>query len=545
MAQSKVAYTDVLIVGAGPGGLMAAQALARLGIQVKLVDRRAPKEVYGNGDGIMPRTIEIWESYGLFDRIYPKGCPLHVMVGYERHEGGIVRSVPTTNVVIPARFRFEFTAAAETMEKILRESMEEHGCQLSYRTTPIQMDVCDPPNSSGTGEKLVKVVLQHLSGSSPIPSERDVLNTETVFAKYVIGADGAHSWVRRHFNIPMEGDQTEDCWGAADVIVDTNFPDFRSKCVIQAPTGALIIIPREDDKIRIYVQFPPKEAPRTEDGRFDRSVSSEVAIKMISEKVKAGFKPYKMEFTNVYWCTIFTVSQMVAAKYSIHDKVFIVGDACHTHSPKAGQGANASMGDAHNLLAHVLRKWADPSILQTYEIERRGYAQELIALDKIVSTALDGGTAAQYKKCVTHINSSGIGIKYQSSLIKDTGLPKGATHLEAGYRIPTVALGRLTDWRPMDLQDLAPSNGLFKIFLFPGDILVDTDAKRFQEFSDALGIYTILNSDNDKALWSDVPNILRDWKRCVVVVRPDGHVSVVTTMSPSSAQGIIEFLVEL
>jgi phenol 2-monooxygenase len=243
MAQSKVSYTDVLIVGAGPGGLMAAQALARLGIQVKLVDRRyqiypavdelphhfgcrAPKEVYGNGDGIMPRTIEIWESYGLFDRIYPKGCPLHVMVilcpwlirrlfsahvvflqvGYERHEGGIVRSVPTTNVVIPARFRFEFTAAAETMEKILRESMEEHGCQLSYRTTPIQMDVCDPPNSSDTGEKLVKVllrifcswhslmvvqvVLQHLSGSSPIPSERDALNTETVFAKYVIGADG-------------------------------------------------------------------------------------------------------------------------------------------------------------------------------------------------------------------------------------------------------------------------------------------------------------------------------------------------------------------
>lgn len=90
-----------------------------------------------------------------------------------------------------------------------------------------------------------------------------------------------------------------------------------------------------------------------------------------------------------------------------------------------------------------------------------------------------------------------------------------------------MALDRLTDWRPIDLQDLAPSNGLFKIFLFPGDILVDTDAKRFQEFSDALGvspkalnlletrvqIYTILNSDNDKALWSDVPNILRDWKR--------------------------------
>ncbi|KAJ6505918.1 FAD-binding monooxygenase, partial [Mycena vulgaris] len=135
------------------------------------------------------------------------------------------------------------------------------------------------------------------------------------------------------------------------------------------------IIPREGDKIRIYVQFPFKDAPPTTDGRLNRTVSSELALKMISEAT--GFKPYKMKFTSVVWCTEFCVSQMVAAKYSVDDRIFIIGDACHTHSPKAGQGANASMGDAHNLawkLAHVLRKWADPSLLRTYEVERRSYA---------------------------------------------------------------------------------------------------------------------------------------------------------------------------
>ncbi|KAJ7659939.1 FAD binding domain-containing protein [Mycena rosella] len=518
------------------------------------------------------------------------------MIGYERHDGGIIRSAPSSNVIIPARFKYEFTAATETIEGILRESMDNNGCHISYRTTPIHMDLCDDPKSNSKPEdKLVKVVLQHLPADfrgsvlPTLPKTANGLNTEireTVFAKYVIGADGAHSWVRRYFNIPMEGDQTEDFWGAADVEVDTNYPDFRCKSIIQATSGAIIIIPREDNTIRIYVQLPSCEAPRTADGRFDRSVSTEQAFKIISEKAKAGFMPYKFEFTHLFWCTVFGVSQMVAAKYSVQDKIFIVGDACHTHSPKAGQGANASMGDAHNLawkLAHVVRKWADPSLLRTYEDERRGYAQELIELDKTISVALDGGTAAQYKSLIHKQNmfTSGIGIKYHSSLINGTELPMDPTNLQAGYRLPTAAIDRLTDWLPADLQDLAPSDGLFKLILFPGDSLVAADAKRLQDFSDALAespdttnlletrvtIHTILNSDKQRVLWSDVPSILRDWRRvfvakemsdanvyCIfgistegaaVLVRPDGHMSLVTTMGETSARKIINFLMHL
>lgn len=118
----------------------------------------------------------------------------------------------------------------------------------------------------------------------------------------------------------------------------------------------------------------------------------------------------------------FIAAQKVAARFSSHNRVFIVGDACHTHSPKAGQGANASMGDAHNLgafcttlwpdfshlmpskawkIAYVVKGWAKPSILETYEEERRQYAQALISFDKEISSSLiEDRPAAEYRRLV-------------------------------------------------------------------------------------------------------------------------------------------------
>ncbi|KAJ6505929.1 FAD binding domain-containing protein [Mycena vulgaris] len=520
MTVNTPSYTDVLIIGAGPGGLMAAQALAKLGIQVKIIDRRSELDKYGNADGLMSRTLEIWKGYGLYEKIAPRACPVHVMAGYERCGEGIVRSEPCINVVVPARYQYDFGVAPEIIEAVLRESLEETGHHVSQRLTPVHID---REVSTVADNEFVKlqVILQRVPADSNGPKSVSLNghtdDTETVFAKYVIGADGAHSWVRRHLNIPMEGDQTEYFWGAADVAIETNFPDFRTKCVIQSATGAVIIIPREDDKVRIYVGFSPNEATRDADGRL--SIPIEVASNMVLEATRVGLKPYILDFKQVFWCTVFTVSQMVAARYSADDRIFLIGDAVHTHSPKAGQGANAAIGDAHNLawkIAHVLRNWARPSLLHTYEIERRRYAQDLIAFDKVIAESLDGGTAADYqnKTCLqgfsfgNHILSfadslSGIGIHYNSSLIIDSSLPKGTTLLEAGYRLPPVGLDRLADWRPQELQDLAPSDGLFKLFLFPGDLLCEKDAGRLDVFCHALST----PSTCGRAAWDSGPAV--------------------------------------
>ncbi|KAJ7170593.1 FAD binding domain-containing protein [Mycena crocata] len=571
MTVNTPSYTDVLVIGAGPGGLMIAQALSKLGVQVKIIDRRGPNDKYGNADGLMSRTLEIFQSYGLFDRIAPRACPVHVMVGYETCGEGIVRSVPCTNVVVPARYGYDFGVAPEIIEAVLRQSLKETGPHVSQLLTPSHINR-EPIDG------FVEVTLQRVPSSGDDKLSNGHFGSgaggETVFAKFVIGADGAHSWVRHHLDIPMEGDQTEYFWGAADVSVETNFPDFRTKCVIQAATGAVIIIPREDDKIRVYVQFSPHEAARGADGRL--SIPMEVASSMVLEKARVGLTPYMIEFKHVFWCTVFTVSQMVASKYSVDDRIFLLGDAVHTHSPKAGQGANAAIGDAHNLawkIAHVLRNWATPSLLHTYEVERRRYAQDLIAFDKVIAESLDGGTAADYQSLLHQQNmfTSGIGIHYRSSLTMDSdaNLPQGATHLVAGYRLPPVGLERLADWRPHELQDLVPSNGLFKLFLFPGDLLSEdgvlSRSVATTDLMERVQLYTILNSDKRVAMWNQVPIILQNWKRVFVVlsienaytkfgistegaavlVRPDGHISLVSTLIPGGATTITAFLASL
>lgn len=234
---------------------------------------------------------------------------------------------------------------------------------------------------------------------------------------------------------------------------DTFSPPFCLQIVL---TNSVQLIPREEGKVRIYVQLSPQDSVKTSDGRLDKSVLSSdmmrtkvlsvrdvsrmkyVLAKIALQRIREGMHPYKIHFTRVFWSTIFTgeyhyhflrttintiyiVPQKVASSYSFKDRIFIVGDACHTHSPKAGQGANASMGDSHNLgeyslmfiwvvslkcsrkawkLAYVLRGWANPSLLATYETERRKFAQDLIAFDKRIAHSLDGKTAEEYRQYV-------------------------------------------------------------------------------------------------------------------------------------------------
>ncbi|KAJ7142147.1 FAD binding domain-containing protein [Mycena crocata] len=578
-------YIDVLVVGAGPGGLMAAQALARLGVKVKVVDRRAPGEAYGYADGLMPRTLEVWKSYDMLEKIMgPKGNGMHVMVGYEQNPNGegLVRCVPNPNVIVPTRYPYEYTLATETLEGTLRENLEGAGSEITYCAAPISIDY---PGDEGE-DSLVKVVLQHglinASGTYFYPGkdvEGSDSNTEVVHAKYVIGADGAHSWVRRHLNIPMEGESTDSFWGVTDVIMETDLPDYRTKCVIQSKAGPVIFIPREGEIVRIYVGLSPQEAVRTANGRLDPSLPTERVRGLVLGRIQESLKPYKIEFPEVIWCTVFPVSQLVATKYRVLDKVFIVGDACHTHSPKAGQGANASMGDGHNLawkLALVLRKWAKSSLLDSYQDERRKYAQDLIAFDKKLSENLASGTAVGFQDLIHESNlfTSGVGLQYKFGLTK-LDLPSGASKLTAGFRLPPSPVLRLSDWCPMELQDLAPSDGLFKIFIFPGDILVPEEKERLEQFGTALSnsivavlaerlrIYTVLSSAKEKAIWSDVPKIARDWKNvfiseggniysqfdispegAAILVRPDGYISILTTL-PIAAGEIATFFEEL
>ncbi|KAF8899315.1 FAD binding domain-containing protein [Infundibulicybe gibba] len=519
--------TDVLIIGAGPSGLMAAMALAKLGVKVMIVDRRYPGQLYGNADGLQPRTLEIWQSYGILEKFLPRAVYVHALVTYERNKGsgsGLTRSPPIANVVVPSRYPFEMAACIEDIEGALRDALAETAHSVVQPAWPLSIHLRD-----GNDESIhpVTVVLQSFSNHT-MTLNKDATslsisphNTiQTVRAKYVIGADGAHSWVRRQINVAMEGDRTEYIWGVVDAHVKTNFPDFRFKCVIQAASGAIIAIPREEEKVRFYVQLSVEEILPTMHKRLNMA---ELPPHIARMKI---LEPYHIEFVHVFWSTIFSVSQKIASHFSLKNRIFIVGDACHTHSPKAAQGANASMGDAHNLawkISWVLRGYASPSLLETYEEERRKYAFELIELDKELAKSLDGQAASGSLFLITS-NYSGIGICYTSRL----SIPAGDTHfshLQSGVRLPPHPITRVGDWHPADIQDLARSDGAFKLLIFPGDFLESTVVESIHDLaahldllipeitSGRLVIYTILNSQKADVCWNELP--WQSWKRSV------------------------------
>ena len=214
---------------------------------------------------------------------------------------------------------------------------------------------------------------------------------ETVHARYVIGADGAHSWTRRKLGFTMEGEQTDFIWGVLDVIPITDFPDIRCRCAIHSSdSGSMMVIPRENKLVRFYIQLIETGAER---GKVDRSKINPDMILRSAQKIIA---PYKLDFYYIDWWTGYQIGQRVSHKFSASERIFLVGDAVHTHSPKAGQGMNVSMQDSYNLvwkIGLVAKGMANPAILKTYEAERRLVAQQLIDFDHKFSRLFSGRPA--------------------------------------------------------------------------------------------------------------------------------------------------------
>jgi phenol 2-monooxygenase (NADPH) len=191
----------------------------------------------------------------------------------------------------------------------------------------------------------------------------------------------------------------------------TDFPDTRNKSAIHSANGSCMVIPREGDKIRVYIQLSDTDAVDPETGRVNLG---RYGPERLLEVAKKAFRPYTIDTVpdKIEWWTIYQsknphfrssnprgrfltlhclVGQRVASSFTAKERVFIAGDACHTHSPQAGQGMNASMNDTHNLgshrgfsscyniitlialpawkLAHVLRGWADISLLKTVGLD--------------------------------------------------------------------------------------------------------------------------------------------------------------------------------
>ncbi|EPQ56124.1 hypothetical protein GLOTRDRAFT_137955 [Gloeophyllum trabeum ATCC 11539] len=592
----KESTVDVLVIGAGPAGLMAANALGRAGVNVRIIDKRPKKVAAGQADGIQPRIIEVFHSYGLGERLLREGCRLHMAAFYNPGpDGGIELTSRARNIsAATARFPFALTLNQGAIESIFLDSMRAMDLQVDRPIVPSYLEISsDEAELQNPQSHAVKVVLQHLD------AEQIVEETEIVKAKYLIGADGAHSWVRKQFPITMDGEHTDYVWGVVDLIPDTDFPDIRNRCAIHSNNGSCMIVPREGDLVRLYLQLTDDNLKRVTNPNTGKPDISYCNPQQLLEVAKKTFYPYRIDADGeVGWWTLYIIGQRVASQFSINDRVFIAGDACHTHSPKAGQGMNASMNDTHNLawkLSHVLRGWAHPSLLKTYEFERRRYAQDLINFDKTFARLFSNKPRTKdNQNGVTHEEfvdvfskaggfTSGIGIHYNESPIVNPTYQSLVANVVVGERMPPQTIIRVADSWPFELQDLLPADTRFKVVFFTGDYMNPTQRDKVLELAEKLNqpesflrkftpkgarsgdvfdLLTIAASKKEQVTYTDFPKVFRPhWSKiytddvdfsgkvggkvyssfgvgpsgAIVVVRPDQYVGMISPLDKFSA----------
>ncbi|MGD6741306.1 FAD-dependent monooxygenase [Streptomyces sp. BH106] len=470
---------DVLIVGCGPAGLvLAAQLAAFPGIRTVVVDRKDGPLQVGQADGVACRTVEMFEAFGLAERLKQEA--------YQVNEVSFWRPVSAdgpgrSGIVRTARIQDVEDGISEMPHLIVNQArlldfLREHMAGSAARIAPhygLRASAVEIAGGEAGEEYPVAVTLEHQGGTS------------VVRAKYVVGCDGARSAVRTAIGRRLEGDALNQTWGVLDVLVDTDFPDIRLKSVVQSEAGALLIIPREGGYlVRLYIEL---DAERYGDLLRERAVTPAV----LAAAANRILSPYRVEVKDVGWWAVYEVGQRLCAKFDdVPDeempdrlpRVFIAGDACHTHSAKAGQGMNVSMADAFNLgwkLATVLTGTAAPELLHTYSAERQRVAQDLIDFDRDFASKMAAGSRtptaasqADEEQFADYFRAqgrytAGLSVRYEPSMITGTGehqdLAKG---FPIGMRFHSAPVVRLADARPVQLGHAARADGAWRLYLF-------------------------------------------------------------------------------
>lgn len=374
---------DVLIVGAGPTGLMMANLLKLQNISFRIIDKKEGPTDLSKALGVQPRTLELFEQIGLSLEGMPvTSAHLHA----NKEEIGVVDFTK-----IDSKFDHVTIFPQSDMEKLLIGKLEKTEKKIAWKTELI--DIQDVKDG-------VEVRLQYDDGR---------LQTEQY--TWVVGCDGAHSAVRHKMGVSFSGTEDKACFGLADVELESEMPANQIVTNI-AKAGLFASFPMPDGKFRLVVDRLDPDGDLSED---DWNI-------LYSDR-----SPVPGKIQKIHWQSKFYINYRLARHFK-QGHLLLAGDAAHIHSPAGGQGMNTGLQDAFNLawkLGLQIHNRAHPDLLRSYETERKQIGHEILALSHGMTR-------------MTKIRSSFLG-KLRNKFIHNM-LAKPKVNLQMATRIAQLSL---------------------------------------------------------------------------------------------------------
>ena len=470
---------DVLIAGSGPAGLCLAAQLARVPqIRTMLVEPKLGRMEKGQADGINVRSMEMFQAFGFGEKVARESVWINETTFWAPGEQAVLNRVARVQDV---------PEGISEMPHVLINQARVHDMFLDImRNSPNRLTpdygwkVADLSVDTQASEYPVTVTLENTAPGSEG-------QTHTVLANYVIGCDGARSNVRRAIGGQLHGDAAHQAWGVIDLLANTDFPDWRMKSFVRSQSeGILMVLPREGGHlVRLYVEL---ENLGEEERAADRGMNADDII----AKAQRIFSPFTLDVKEVVWSSIYEIGHRLTDKFddvpedqmaTRFPRVMLAGDACHTHSPKAGQGMNVSMGDTFNMgwkLISVLTGRAEPALLHSYSGERRAAAKALVEFDhkwaRVVGAKAEEDTAVDATPRMPRVArefinnlpfTCGLTVEYEPSALVGPATHQAlAPGFDLGKRFHSAPVIRLADARPMQLGHAIEAHNRFHLFVF-------------------------------------------------------------------------------
>jgi 2-polyprenyl-6-methoxyphenol hydroxylase-like FAD-dependent oxidoreductase len=433
--------TDVLIVGAGPTGLMLANQLARRGVRPMIIDRHSGPAQQSRAMAVHARTLEIYSKLGIVDRALELGRRGNGANLWAN--GNLAARIPLGEIgASMSPFPYVLMLGQDDNERIMGARLRGLGVEVQWNTELVAMQQ-DPGH--------VAVTLRQPDGS-----------TRRLAAAYVAGCDGGGSAVRERSGITFPGAPYEHVFFVADTEATGPMVPEELNAYLWRDGFHLFFPMRGRDRWRVIGILP-----RALRGRDD--LKFEEVVPAIRNEAGAA-----LSFKSCDWFSTYRIHHRAAERFRDR-RCFLLGDAAHVHSPMGGQGMNTGLQDAYNLawkLAMVVKRQADEALLDTYSQERMPVAQRLLnstdrAFTLIVSDswvarlfrtrvmtkAVAFAMGIERARKLAFRTLSQTGVRYRESPLSTTlpGLPEGAPR--AGDRFP---------WLKLKFGANAPAEDLFQ-----------------------------------------------------------------------------------